>query len=125
MKKHLAIICWAAAPARPEMCATPFFHAAAAAAMDVDVEIFFTSASVLLLKRGVADALSTGPRRAATVYSFMQEAARLGARFYACSQAMAEHGLDRKDLVPELTGVAGAATYVARTLDEDWANVVY
>ena len=107
------------------MCATPFFHAVAAAAMDVDVEIYFTSASVLLLKRGIADALATGPRRVATVYSFMQDAARLGVRFYACSQALAEHGLDQNEFIPELTGVAGAATYVARTLDDDWATVVY
>ena len=125
MKKHLVIICWAAAPARPEMCATPFFHAVAAAAMDIDVEVYFTSASVLLLKRGVAAGLATGPRQAATVYSFMQDAARLGVRFYACSQAMTEHGLGKADLIPELTGVAGAATYVARTLDDDWANVIY
>ena len=57
MKKHQAIICWMANPDHPHLCATPFFHAAAAAAMDVEVEVYFTSAAVLLLKRGVAEAL--------------------------------------------------------------------
>lgn len=125
MKRHLVIICWGATPARPELCATPFFHAVAAAAMDIDVEIYFTSASVQLLKKGVADGLATGPRHAATVYSFMQDAARLGVRFYACSQALAEYGLEKGELISETSGVAGAATYVARTLDDDWVSIVY
>ena len=33
----VAILLWAADPAQPERLATPFFHAAAAAAMDVPV----------------------------------------------------------------------------------------
>ena len=51
------------------------------------LEIYFTSKSVVLLKRGVAEGLFAGPRERATVYSFMQHAARHGAKFFACSQA--------------------------------------
>ena len=57
MKNRVAILLWAANPAQPHLCATPFFHAAVAAAMDAEVEIYFTNASVRLLGKGVAVAL--------------------------------------------------------------------
>jgi predicted peroxiredoxin len=125
MKNHLVIVCWAANPDSPRLCGAPFFHAAAAAAMDVEVEVYFTSAAVLLLKRGVAASLHTGPRQSETVYEFMRQAAHHGARFYACSQALCEYGLTLADLIPETSGAAGAATYAARSLDDDWVTVVY
>ncbi|MGB6114646.1 MAG: hypothetical protein WBF97_06120, partial [Comamonas sp.] len=50
----IAIMLWSADASCPERLATPFFHAAAAAAMDVPVELYFTAASVQLLVPGVA-----------------------------------------------------------------------
>lgn len=124
-RKGLVLLLWAANPDAPHLCATPFFNAAAAAAMDVPVEIYFTSKSVRLLVQGVADALPSGPRQRETVYHFMQQSARAGARFYACGQAMDEHGIARADLIPEVTGVAGAVTYMARCLEEGWTALVF
>jgi predicted peroxiredoxin len=125
MRRRLAILLWAANPDQPDLCSTPFFHAAAAAAMDAEVEIYFTSKSVRLLVKGVAESLYSGPRRRETVYTFMQHAAAHGAKFYACPQAMDEHGVIARELIPEVTGAAGAATYVARCLDEQWSTLVY
>jgi len=125
VKKHLVIVCWAANPENAKLCAAPFFHAAAAAAMDVEVEVYFTSAAVLLLKRGVAENLHTGPQARENVYAFMQKASQSGARFFACSQALSEYGLMPADLIPESSGAAGAVAYVARGLDDDCVTVVY
>lgn len=125
MKSHVAILLWAADPDAPHLCATPFFHAAAAAAMDAEVEIYFTSRSVKLLVKGVAESLHTGPLKRETVYAFMQRAAEHGAKFYACSHAMEEHGVAEKDFLPEVTGVAGAAVYMARCMDEHWLALTY
>ena len=125
MKRHQAIICWMANPDHPHLCATPFFHAAAAAAMDVEVEVYFTSAAVLLLKRGVAEGLQSGPQARESVYTFMRQASQHGARFFACSQALCEYGLTLADLIPETSGAAGAAAYVARGLEDDWSTVIY
>lgn len=125
MGGRLAILLWAADPDRPHLCGTPFFHAAAAAAMDIEVEIYFTSKSVMLLAHGVAEGLYTGPRERATVYSFMQHAAQHGAKFFACSQAMEEHGLSPENLIPEVSGVAGATAYIARCVDERWTALTY
>ena len=125
MKRSLIIVLWAANPQAPHLCATPFFHAAAAAAMDVEVEMYFTSASILLLKTGIADKLHTGPQQRETVYDFMRQAISHGARFFACSQALSEYGLTLAELIPETSGAAGAAAYVARGLEDDSVTVVY
>ena len=125
MKTRLAILLWATDSALPHLCATPFFHAATAAAMDIEVEIFFTSRSIKLLARGVADALPSGPRQRDTVYAFMQRAAEHGAKFYACPQAMDEYDVVQPDFIPEVTGVQGAAAFLGRCMDDQWATITY
>ncbi len=125
MKKGLAILLWAANPRSPHLCSAPFFHSAAAAAMDAEVEMYFSSDAVELLKKGVADALPAGPQARETVASFMAHALQHGVKFFACPQAMQERGLQPTDLIEGVQGVAGAATFVARALDEDWATLVY
>jgi uncharacterized protein len=125
LKSRLAILLWATSPDAPHLCATPFFHAAAAAAMDVEVEIHFSSRSVLLLVEGVAANLHAGVDHEMSVYGHMQQAARLGAGLYACSDALAAHCVERAALVPELTGIAGAAAFMGRALDAEWATLVF
>jgi predicted peroxiredoxin len=125
LKSHLAILLWAAAPDAPHLCATPFFHAAAAAAMDVEVEVHFSSKSVLLLVDGVAAKLFAGPDREVSVYHHMQQAAHFGTKLYACSDALAAQGLERTTLIPEVGGITGAAAFMGRALDEEWATLVF
>ena len=125
MKKRLAILLWATDPAQPQLCGTPFFHAAAAGAMDVEVELYFASRSVLLLKLGVAGALHPGPAKERSVLEYMRHAAEHGAKFYACSQAMAAHDVRKEVLIEGVAGQAGAAAWMGRCLDEDWATLVY
>ena len=125
MKKKVVILLWAANPDQPHLCATPFFNAAVAAAMDAEVEVYFTSKAVRLLVKGVAGGLPTGPKERKTVHEFMRQAAEHGAKFYACSQAMEEHEVKPEDMIPETSGAAGAATYMARCLDEEWVTLVY
>ena len=59
--------------------------------------MYFTSRSVKLLAIGAAAALHSGPRQRETVYAFMQRAAEYGAKFYACPQALDEHGIAQAD----------------------------
>ena len=125
MKRHLAILLSSISPDAPHRCAAPFMHAAAAAAMDTEVEIHFSGPSVNLLRRGVADALPSGPRGRETVAAFMQHALEHGARFIACNTALTEHDLSPGDLIEAPVALAGAAAFVARALDEDWTTLVY
>ncbi|WP_186453990.1 DsrE family protein [Denitratisoma sp. DHT3] len=121
--KGLAILLWSATPERPDRCAAPFVHAMAAAALDCEVEIHFSGAAVALLIAGAAAEAHTAAGK--PLYAFMQEAAALGVRFYACSMAARQHLPPDAALVPEFTGHAGATAFVARTLDPEWRTLVF
>ena len=125
MKKRLAILLWATDPAQPHLCGTPFFHAAAAGALDTEVEIYFTSRSVRLLVEGVSDGLYPGPARDYSVAQYMAHALEHGAKFYACSQSMAAHDVRAADLIAGVAGQAGAAVWIGRCMDEAWVTLVY
>lgn len=121
----IAILLWAADPAVPERLATPFFHAAAAAAMDVPVEIYFSAASVRLLAPGVAAALRPNPAHPKTVLESLREAVEHGARLLACTDALHAHGVDPATLIPECAGRGGAVQFMARAADLRWRTLVF
>jgi len=120
----LAILLWATEPEAPHRLITPFFHAAAAAALDLPVEVYFTARSVLLLQPGVAMSLraSSHPK---TVYDAMREAVSHGAVFYACSDALQANGLDAAQLIPECTRRGGAVQFMGRASDLRWRTLVF
>jgi uncharacterized protein len=121
----VAILLWAADPTVPERLATPFFHAAAAAAMDLPVEIYFTAASVRLLAPGVAEGLRPNPSHPKSVLASMREAIAHGARLYACADALAAHRLAPDRLIPECAGLGGTVQFMARAADLRWRTLVY
>lgn len=121
----IAILLWATEPEAPHRLATPFFHAAAAAAMDVKVELYFSARSVLLLKPGVADKLHASPYHAKTVMDAMREAVSHGAVLLACTDALHANGLSRDKLIAECTGHGGAVQFMARVFDPAWRTLVF
>ena len=120
----VAILLWAADRAAPERLATPFFHAAAAAAMEVPVEIYFTAASVHLLVPGVAAGLRASPRVDKTIADNLREAVGLGAQLFACSDALHAQGVQAAQL---MAGVqrGGAVQFMARAMDLRWRALVF
>ncbi|MEW6612315.1 MAG: DsrE family protein [Pseudomonadota bacterium] len=112
-------------PDRPHECGAPFFQAAAAAAMDIEVEIYFAGKAASLLKKGVAEKLYPSDGGDKSIYSFMQDAAELGVKFYACGGALTGHGIGMEDLIPECAGAAGGAAYMSRVMDDDWKVLSY
>lgn len=121
----IAILLWAADPAAPERLATPFFHAAAAAAMDVPVEIYFTAGSVKLLVPGVAERLRASTRHPKSILDALREAVAHGAVLLACSDALQAHGIDAAGLIPECGGRGGAVQFMARAGDLRWRTLVF
>lgn len=121
----IALLLWAADPAEPHRLATPFFHAAAAAAMDMQVEIYFTARSVRLLAPGVADKLRASDTHDKTVLDAMREAVSHGAKLFACPDALAAQGIGRDMLIPECTGFGGAVQFMARAADLRWRALVF
>ena len=123
--QKLPILVWAADPGRPELCATPFYFAAAAAAMDVEVEMYFTARSVELLRRGVAETLQAAAGSGKSVADFRREAVGFGAKLFVCPTALASHGVGEDELIPGLAGHAGAAAFIGRTLDPAWRTLSF
>ncbi len=125
MADKLVIMLLTVEPEQPHLCGTPFFQAAAAAAMGFEVEMFFASRAMRLLVKGVADRIYPSDNRSKTVYGFMQDAAEQGVKFFACKGAMDAFALSPGDLIPELTGLAGATTFIGRVMDSEWRSLTY
>ena len=94
----------------PERSATVFFLAASAAAMDVEVGIYFTQFGATLLQRGVAEQLKvkrgTG---GATLRYFMDQAVDLGVKLYVCQPSLDLNDLKMQDLIEGVEMIGGAA----------------
>jgi uncharacterized protein len=120
----IAILLWACEPEAPHRLATPFFHAAAAAALDTPVEVYFTARSVRLLQPGVAAALHAAAHEK-SIYDAMREAVAHGAVFHACTDALQAHGLAATALIPECTRRGGAVQFMARASDLRWRTLVF
>lgn len=121
----IAILLWSAEPEAAHRLATPFFHAAAAAAMDVPVEIYFSARSVLLLKPGLAETLRASERHDKTVLDSMREAVAHGAVLLACTDALHAQGMARDALIAECAGHGGAVQFMARVCDPAWRTLVF
>lgn len=121
----VALLLWAADPSAPHRLATPFFHAAAAAAMELPVEIYFSAGSVRLLAPGVAESLRPNAQHSKSVLDSMREAVEHGARLYACTDALKAQGLDPAQLIAECAGFGGAVQFMVRAADLRWRTLVF
>lgn len=124
-RRHLAILIWSATPDRPELCATPLVHAAAAAAFDCDVEIHFAGPAVRLLVMGVAEKLRPWPGVDASIYQMLRQATHLGVELRACAMAMGALVGRDESLIPEYGGTIAASAFVDRALDPEWSTLVF
>jgi predicted peroxiredoxin len=116
VSERLAILLWAAPLEEPDLLRAPFVYAAAAAALDAEVEIHFSGRTVRLLVAGQANP---------EVYDFMKEVAAEGVRFLGCSSALKRHVREGEPMIPEFAGAAGAASYAQRALDPQWRTLVF
>lgn len=124
-RRKLAILVWSATVDRPALCATPFVHAAAAAAFDCQVEMHFAGPAVRLLVRGVASAVRPWPNDSTSIEDIMQQASDAGVNFLACAMAM--HALigPGDALIAGYSGTAGASAFIDRVLDPEWSTLVF
>src|SRR5215471_14806520 len=111
MNEKLAILLWAAPLDQIELLKAPFVYAAAAAAMDAEVEIHFSGRTVRLLVAGEASK---------EIYDALRGVAGDGVRLLGCSSALKRHVRDGEKMIPEFGGAAGAASYAQRALDPEW-----
>lgn len=103
-------------PETPQRCATPFYMANIAAAMDNEAEMIFQVDGVLLLKKGVAEQM-VAKEGGKKIIDFIREAKEAGVEMKVCSAALQLHDMTEEDLIEECDGVVGAAYMTDQGLD--------
>ncbi|MEA1902553.1 MAG: DsrE/DsrF/DrsH-like family protein [Actinomycetota bacterium] len=92
----------------PSKAATPFYLATAAAAMDMEVSIYFTMHGPELLKKGTGDTL-TVKDGGAPLHTFISQAQDIGVRFLVCQPSLNLVDLEMEDLIDGVEMIGGAA----------------
>lgn len=95
----------------PARAATPFYLASTAAAMDMDVSIYFTMKGPTLLRKGAPEEI-TIPRAAgggAQLRHFINQAVDLGVKLYVCQPSLDLHGFELDELIEGVQMIGGAA----------------
>ncbi len=110
MDSDKVMIIMTSGPDTPRRCATPFFFASLAAAMDYDITMFFTIDGTLLLKKGMSETVF--PKEGGKpVSDFLKEAMEAGVHFTACTASMELHNLQQSDLLDGVQMVGGASMW--------------
>ena len=119
--RRIVIVAWSCGPDRPDgaqLAAAPFVYALAARALELEVEMHFTSSAVRWLTGDEASTSWTDAAHTKTVRDFIVEAHAAGIHLYACAMARHEHAAGAT-LCAESAGVAGAATVMALAAQSD------
>lgn len=93
----------------PERCATPFFLAAAAAAMDAEVSIYFTMRGPELLKKEVGDQIGPKGEEGERLSYFIEQALDCGVQLLICQPSLDLNDLTLDDLIEPVRMIGGAA----------------
>jgi len=94
----------------PERSATPFYLAASAAAMDIEVGIYFTVNGPTLLVRGIAEELiAKKDGKGAPLRRFIDQAAELGVKFYVRQPSLDLNNIRYEELMDGVEMIGGAA----------------
>ncbi|HTN23293.1 MAG TPA: DsrE/DsrF/DrsH-like family protein [Solirubrobacteraceae bacterium] len=93
----------------PERCATPFFLASTAAAMDLETGIYFTMNGPQLLKKGVAETIGPKGEEGQKLAFFIDQALDCGVSLYVCQPSLDLNDLTPDDLIDGVKMIGGAA----------------
>lgn len=93
----------------PARCATPFFLAASAAAMESEVMIYFTMYGATLLQRDVVDKIGPKGDTGQPLSYFISQATALGVRLLVCQPSLDLNDLSLDMLIDGVEMIGGAA----------------
>jgi predicted peroxiredoxin len=93
----------------PPRCATPFFLAASAAAMESEVMIYFTMYGATLLQRDVVDKIGPKGDKGQPLSYFINQATALGVRLLVCQPSLDLNDLSLDMLIDGVEMIGGAA----------------
>ncbi len=104
--------------ANPEHGPAPFVFAGEAAKGGAEVLLVFVLQAPLLLKRGVAENLYAKPG-GRTIREFIEDALRLGVKFYVCDTALQLCDMTPENLIEEVDELVGASFLIKQGLQAD------
>lgn len=125
MIRKLLIVLVNTDPRNPEELAAPFYHAAVAAAMDVEVDLVCAATAGKLMRKGVAEAIHVKAGHDKTVYDWIRNAHKTGVRLWACPANLDLFDMTEQDLIPECKGLMGAAAMLQSVLSEEYRVLSY
>ena len=102
----------------PSRLPSPFFIATAAAAMEMDAVMVFTAKGCGILKKGEAEKVYIKKGGKSIAY-FLDLALDTGVKFYYCKPGLELMDMTADDLIKEVAGVIGAASFVDMVQDAD------
>lgn len=123
--RGLAILVWSCDLSRPELLATPFMTAQAAAALDMRVKMLFSSQSVQWLLVQHAELPTGFGDERWPIARHLEASAELGVEIRACTQALHASGADRGALSTHCAGVEGMVSFVEQGSAPGWKMVVF
>lgn len=124
MATKLLIVMSNTDPRNGQELGAPLFQATVAAAMDYEVEVIMTATSGILLKKGEAEKLVVKPGSPKSVYDFIKDAHDAGVVFKSCSPNLDLFDMTAEDLIPECSGVVGAAYMLEKIMEDDDLRVL-
>jgi uncharacterized protein len=125
MARKLLIVLVNTDPRNPEELGAPFYHAAVAAAMDYEVDVICAATAGKLMRKGVAKAIQLKAGNPKTVYDWIGDAHKQGARFWACPANLELFDMTEADLIPECSGLMGAAAMLEKIMSDDYRVLTY
>lgn len=112
-------------PQNSQEVGVPIVQATVAAAMSHNVEVICTGASTNLLKTGVGDSVHFKHGETRSIHDFIKEAHAAGVKFYCCSLGLDLVGMQKEDLIPECSGIVGAAHFIEEIMSGDSKVLTY
>jgi hypothetical protein len=106
----------------PRRTYSPLFYAMAAAAMEMDVLVWFTMDGTNQLQKGAAEKVKLDPTSDVTLKTMLEQAMESGVKLRVCQQSMALWNMQSEDLIPGVE-ILGATSIIDLALESD--HVMY
>ena len=93
--------------------------------MSYSVEVICTGTAAKLLKNGVAAKLHLKPSEPRSMHDFIKEAHAAGVKFFCFAPGLDLFDMRKEDLIPECSGVIGAAHFIEEIMSSECKVLTY
>ncbi|HHL73608.1 MAG TPA: sulfur reduction protein DsrE [Bacteroidetes bacterium] len=106
----------------PRRTYSPIFYAMAAAAMEMEVMVWFTMEGTSQLRKGAAEKVQLDPTSNVTLKTMLEQAMDAEVELRVCQQSLDLHGMTEDDLIDGVE-ILGATSIIDLALEYD--HVMY